>query len=79
MTYRIIHGEVGFDILKDGRVFRVGIVDRADARWAIKQFQKHERTRADAMAAVRKLRESLRDDYGLSPGEISELMEAAKS
>jgi hypothetical protein len=79
-TYTIKHGEVGFDILKDGEIFRVGIVSREDARWAIRYFEKHEATIAGATKAIADLRQSLKDFYGIGDAEISKLLliEAAR-
>jgi len=79
-TYTIKHGEVGFDILKDGEIFRVGIVSREDARWAIRYFEKQKATVAGAMKAIADLRQALKDYYGITDAEISRLLlhEAAR-
>ena len=79
MTYKIIHGEVGFDILRDEKVVRVGIATRADARMVVKHMEKRQAARIAARARMNDLVMAMREDYGLSETEIKKILEEIKS
>ena len=73
MAYKIVHGELGYDIMKDGHIVDLGYRTREAARQEISELLKHEAALAAANVAVTKLLTALHDDYGLSTGEISVL------
>lgn len=79
-NYKILHGETGFDVMKDDAVWATGIGSRAEARQHIERDQQHHINLADGQAKVARVRRILREDYGLTDAEISRLLlhEAAR-
>ena len=73
MVYKTVHGEIGYDITRDGHIFSIGYGSRAAARQAIIEYEKWEKGRAAAIVEVRELRESLCYDYGLSETDVAEI------
>ena len=82
MSYKIVHGEVGFDIMNGDWVFAVSLPSRDAARRVIREAEKHEWALAEAAKDIAKLRESLRYNFHnqLTEAEISRLLltEAAR-
>ena len=78
-NYKVIHGETGFDIMKDGAVHSTGWATRWQARRDIDRAIAHERNLAEAATAIHNLRLSLRDSR-ITDAEISRLLlhEAAR-
>jgi hypothetical protein len=72
--FEIVRGEVGFDVMKNGRVWQTGFAWRAYAATAIRNDIKHDEALIRARKAVHKLRVSLAEDYGLTAREIEEVL-----
>ena len=56
MAYKIVHGEMGYDILQDGRVHSIGYGTREGARRAIRDAMAEEQTLAYARRGAQALR-----------------------
>ena len=73
MAYKIERGELGFDVIKDDKIWEIGFSSRESARRAIKNDERREANLRYAVKAIQNLRESLRLDYGLSAEDVSEI------
>jgi hypothetical protein len=74
MAYTIAHGEIGFDILKDGQVADIGFRSRRAAMAEIREIEKREATRERGKVEAAKYVLRLREDYDLSPTEILDII-----
>lgn len=74
MAYKITHGELGFDILKDGRVVDIGFCSRRAAQGEIQEIEKREATRERGKVEAAKYVLRLREEYDLSPTEILDVI-----
>ena len=74
MAYTITHGELGFDILKDGRIVDIGFRSRHAAQGEIQEIEKREATRERGRIEAAKYVIRLREEYELSPTEILDII-----
>jgi hypothetical protein len=77
MAYEVKHGEVGFDVLEDGRVHSTGYSTRRAALAAIHAEHKAAWELTDARKALRRFCDGLVED-GLAPIELVKMLAQEK-
>lgn len=73
VSYEIAFGEIGFIILRDGKIRYTDIATRTEARALVSQERKRDREMEAARVRVRTLFEGLRDDYGIPAVELVDI------
>lgn len=73
VSYEIVFGEFGFDVLRNGQLCYVNVESRIKARALVSEARKSDRTREMARQRVRILFEGLRDDYGLPASDLVDI------
>lgn len=74
MAYTLAHGEIGFDILRDGKIVDIGFRSRRATWREIREIEKREATRERGKVEAAKYVLRLREDYDLSPTEILDII-----
>jgi hypothetical protein len=69
-NFKVIHGEVGFDVWENDRPYKVGFLTRAAAAQAIKEIHNRELMQFFVTETITNLRATLREDYNMTEEEI---------
>lgn len=69
-SYEIAFGEIGFTVLRDGKIRYVSVPSRTEARALISAERKRDQEREMARLRVRQLFERLRDDFQIPATEL---------
>lgn len=73
MAYKIVHGEMGYDILQDGRIHSIGYGTREAARTAIRETEKAAQALESARLVLRKFCDGQEED-GLTREALIEIL-----
>jgi hypothetical protein len=74
-SYEIVFGEIGFNILRDGKISRINIATRELARKQLAADQKHDQLLVSARERVHHLFTGLKEDFGITQYELEQILE----